>query len=310
MQLSTIRYFYEVSRSQSIRAAADRLHIAPSAVSRQIAQLEEELGHPLFERRARGIRLTAAGEIAKEHFRRLLLNVDAVREQLGEMNALRRGILRIATVEGAVAHLLSSAIKDFHLSYPNIVFDITIAGTSAVVDAVLEGDADMFIAFNAPPIPEIRLVTQVVQPLHVAVGPEHPLRSVAAVSLSELADMPIGYLTEAHGIRTLLDSAFSRIGAVPRRTVISNSIEALKKFVQEGICITLMPPFAAQREVDAGLLYLVPVQDRDLCSASVTLGTHRDQEHSRPLQELVSRIERLLTRLPKASANARQIQNE
>lgn len=298
MQLSTIRYFYEVSRSESIRAAAERLHIAPSAVSRQIAQLEDELGHALFERRAGGIQLTLAGRIASEHFRRILLNVDAVRERLDELKDLRRGRVRIATVEGAVAHLLSRAIEDFHAVYPEVTFEVVISGTSAAVDAVLKGDADLFIAFNVQPNPEIRVIAQIVQPLYAVVGASHPLNGAEALTLHELAKARIGTLTEGHGIRMLLDAAFNRIGLVPQRTIVSNSIEALKTFVQRGICITLMPQFAAQRELDAGLLRLIPVRELELISAPLTIGTWRDQPTSRSADELVARIQRLLGGLP------------
>lgn len=294
MQLSTIRYFYEVSRTESIRVAAERLHIAPSAVSRQIAQLEDELGHALFERRSTGLQLTLAGKIASEHFRRILVNVDAVRESLDELKDLRRGLIRIATVEGVVAHLLSLAIHDFHSSYPEVRFEVTIAGTAAVVKAVLQGNADLFIAFNVPPESDIKIVAQALEPLYVVVAADHRLSRADGIGLADLAKERLGVLTGEHGIRMLLDNAFSRVGLVPQYTIVSNSIEALKTFVSQGTCITLMPRFAAQREVDAGLLRLVSVRELELITAPLMIGMWRDQPPSRSTLELIERIERLL----------------
>lgn len=298
MQLSTIRYFYEVSRSRSIRAAAERLHVAPSAVSRQIAQLEDELGQPLLERRARGIHLTPAGQVVQEQFRRILLSVEAVHDHLAELKGNRRGRIRVATVEGAVAHLLSSAMNDLHAAHPQVTFEVTVAGTAAVVDAVINGDADMFIAFNVAPHPEIHVIAESAQPLFVVTGPRHPLRREKSISLRQLANTTVGYLTEAHGIRQLLDAAFKRIGFAPSRSIVSNSLEALKALTQQGLCITIMPRFAAQREVDAGLLHIVPLRERELVSAHVTIGIHSHRHGVPAMLELIASIEDLLGKLP------------
>ena len=106
MELSTVRYFHKVACSSSIREAAEQLHVSASAISRKISQLEEEFGQPLFERHARGIKLTQAGEIVRQCFHDMLQNVDSLHDQLGELNGLLRGKVRIATVEGAVTYLL------------------------------------------------------------------------------------------------------------------------------------------------------------------------------------------------------------
>lgn len=304
MQLSTIKYFCEVARSGSIREAADRLHIATSAISRQIAQLEEELGETLFERHARGITLTPAGAIAQEHFREMLLRVDLISDQLSELKGLRRGRVRIATVEGAVAYLLARAIADFHCVYPGVTLEITMAGTSEAVDAVLQDEADLFIAFNVPPNADISIVAQIAEPLYAVVGPAHVLWDAESCTLRQIANMPFGYLTEAHGIRRLLDQALHSLGVVPRPALVSNSIEALKAFARRAGGITFLPRFAAQREIEAGELCLVPVLEADLITALVMIGVHRGRRVSRATQELSQRIKDLLIDLPKPAAAA------
>ena len=304
MQLSTIRYFCEVARSGSIREAADRLHIATSAISRQIAQLEDELGEPLFERHARGTTLTPAGEIAQGHFREMLVRIESIYDQLSELKGLRRGRVRIATVEGAVAYLLARAIADFHSVYPGVSLEITIAGTSGAVDAVLQDEADLFIAFNVPPNADISVVAQIAEPLYAVVGPEHELWAAESCTLRQIANMRYGYLTEAHGIRQLLDQALHRVGVAPHPALVSNSLEALKAFARRAGGITFMPRFAAQREVEAGELCLVPVLEADLITALLIIGVHRGRRVSRATQELAERIKDLLVDLPKPSATA------
>lgn len=302
MQLSTLKYFCEVARSGSIREAADRLHIATSAISRQIAQLEEQLGEPLFERHARGITLTAAGAIAQEHFREMLLRVELISDQLSELKELRRGRVHIATVEGAVAYLLARAIADFHNVYPGVALEITMASTPEVVNAVLQDEADLFIAFNAQSNADISIVAQIAEPLYAVVGPEHVLWAAESCTLRQVASMPFGYLTEAHGIRRLLDHAMHSVGVVPRPALVSNSIEALKAFARRAGGITFMPAFAAQREVEAGELCLVSVLEADLVTALLMIGVHRGRRVSRATQEIAKRIKTLLIDLPKPAA--------
>ena len=111
----------------------------------------------------------------------------------------------------------------------------------------------------------------------------------------------MGYLTEAHGIRTLMDTAFNRIGLAPHHNIVCNSLEALKTLTAHGLCVTLMPRFAAQREVDAGLLHLVELRERKLLSAPVTIGIHSHRHATPALLELVNRIETLLHQLPKTT---------
>src|SRR5690242_5543318 len=103
MQLSVLRYFLAVGRLGSIRQAADELHVAASAISRQIALLEDDYGTPLFERHAQGVRLTAAGEIFAQHARTTLREFERVRSDIDDVRGLKRGEVKLAVVEGVIS---------------------------------------------------------------------------------------------------------------------------------------------------------------------------------------------------------------
>ncbi|WP_339561375.1 LysR family transcriptional regulator, partial [Pseudomonas sp. EA_65y_Pfl1_P113] len=105
-------YFDEVARRGALRRAADVLHIAPSAVDRQIIQLEEELGTKLFERTATGMRMTAAGEVLVDGVRRWRRDLLRIRSEIDNLVGLRRGTVSIALVEGAVGYV-STATATF-----------------------------------------------------------------------------------------------------------------------------------------------------------------------------------------------------
>jgi biotin operon repressor len=94
--LNDLRCFHAVSRTRSIREAAESLNVAQSAVSRQIKNLEAQMGVPLFARHARGVRLTDAGEILAKYTRQTMLNLERTRSEIEDLRALRRGTSRCA----------------------------------------------------------------------------------------------------------------------------------------------------------------------------------------------------------------------
>ena len=95
MAFTQLRYFYEVARSGSIREASSRLSVTPSSVSRQIQNLEHEVRMPLFERRARGMSLTSAGELYMAYARSVLAELDRLHSDIDDLRGLRRGRVRI-----------------------------------------------------------------------------------------------------------------------------------------------------------------------------------------------------------------------
>src|SRR5258708_18045489 len=153
-----IRYFDEAARQGSIRRAADRLNVAPSAVNRQILKLEDELGTKLFERLPRGLRLTSAGEILVTSVRRWLHEFDRARAQLEELQGLRRGHVNVAVVEGAIAEFVPGVLAEFNRAFPRISFAVDVAGSHAITRLIMSGDADngVLFAHAAAPAPRVQ----------------------------------------------------------------------------------------------------------------------------------------------------------
>ncbi len=102
MNLNTYKYFNEVAETGSIRRAADRLHIAPSAISRQIALLEHSLGVMLLERTNSGIRLTPAGMMLERFTRKICRDLDRIHESIKNLKGLREGEVKIWVIEAVV----------------------------------------------------------------------------------------------------------------------------------------------------------------------------------------------------------------
>ena len=131
-----VRYFAAVARCGSIREAAEELHVAQSALSRQVQKLEDELGAPLFQRHSRGVELTSAGEILLGHAQTSLRQVERVRSEVDGLKGLRRGVVHVSAIESLVPHLLPQVIARFNRRHPGIQFAISIEGSDRVLAAV------------------------------------------------------------------------------------------------------------------------------------------------------------------------------
>src|SRR5919204_5156212 len=124
--LRIMRYVDEVARSGSIRKAADHLNVTASAVNRRIADLEEELGAPLFERRPRGVRLTAAGELFVRYIREQTGDVERMKSQIEDLKGLRRGTVRIACSQALALDFLPREIATYRAKFPLVQFDVKV----------------------------------------------------------------------------------------------------------------------------------------------------------------------------------------
>ena len=151
-----LRYFDTVAQCHSLRQAAAQLHIAPTAISRQIDLLEHQLGAPLIERGPNGISLTAAGELLAAQAQRTLRDLERVQEHIADLKGLRTGRVSLQVAEGVVAGLLAPALANMGLRYPHLRFDIGTASASHMVEALRRGDADIVCVRRSSELPIIK----------------------------------------------------------------------------------------------------------------------------------------------------------
>jgi DNA-binding transcriptional LysR family regulator len=279
MSLAQLRYFVEVARLGSIRIAAERLNVAPSAISRQIQNLEDTNGIPFFERHARGVVLTQAGQIFDEYARFVLQELDRTRSDINDLKQLRRGTIRVHSVDGIVAGPLSTAICSFRAQHPNITFKLTSTGAQTVVKAVRDGESDVGIAFQ--PLPERNVLSahEFADPLCVIAAPGSSMANLNQASLIEALRHPVALPTETFGIRALINARCAELKLLPEPALETNSIEALRGFARSGAGLTMLPYLSAKRDVDMGLLVALPFTDPPLRRAATHICV---QERRRP----------------------------
>lgn len=269
MSLAPLRYFNEVVRTGSIREAAERLHVAPSAVSRQVRLLETEFGVPLFERHARGVVLTSAGELYARYARSALLDEERIYSEIDDLKGLRRGHIRICTVEGVIADSLTQALASFRKRYGGVTFSLDIMGTEAVVAAIRNSEADIGVAFTSSPAADIDRTLRLRDPLCAVMAPDHALARRRKLTLADTFAHPIAVPRKSFGIRTLLDTRCRTAQLTMKPTLETNSIEAMRGFARSGSGITFLTRLSVKRELESGVVAAVPMADRDLQQSTI-----------------------------------------
>jgi DNA-binding transcriptional LysR family regulator len=304
MQNTGLRYFAAVARHGSIRGAADELHVAQSALSRQILKLEGDFGAALFDRHARGVSLTAAGKIFLRYTRSSLQQVDHVRAELDALNGLRRGTVNVQSIELLVQHFLPRAMTRFFERHPGITFDVTISETNHIIDAVREGLTDIGMVFYPPRDRELRTVFKIPHPMLALMSASHPLAGRARLSLATAMAYPIVLPTRFSGSRTLIDAACMAAGIHLAPVLETNSIQLAVRFVQETMGITLLSHMAGWDSVRAGKVVAVPIRDRILNSATIDAITLASRQLPVAAEEFLRFLHRELQSLKKLMPTA------
>lgn len=277
MEFTSLRYFFETAKSGSIRQAAEHIHVAPSAISRQIAKLEHELGTHLFERRSNGVKLTPAGKLLARQLQSTVRDLMRVRGQIDELKGLRRGELTVYCIEGLIDSFLPRIIADFNRRYPEIKFSIVVASTDVIVDALVCDDADIGIALNAPPRAELSVCGGWEEPLNAIVAPSHPLNGRTGITLKELVDYPAVLPDTSFGVRRLVDRLLRKTGVEANVLVTTNSILTANCIARQGTAYTLMPRFAVERDYKARTLVAIPLIDPELEPTRVEICVHKNR---------------------------------
>ena len=266
-----LRYFYEVARTGSIREASDVLHIAPSAISRQIGKLEAEIGEILFDRSHEGMRLTPAGEAYRTYVNNVTAAFRQLRSEVDDLRGLKTGHIRIVSIEGLVAPLVSGTIAEFQRDYPDVTFSLEIVSASDVVRKLASGGADIGLAFNAPTVTGIDYLLRLTDPIVAVISPSSPINAKPSLSMAEVLAEPVAIPVLGFGIRNLLDQAL-RLEKLPLRpTLETNSIDAMRAFARNGRGISVLHRMAVARETADGTLTTRSIESPPLATGTIDL---------------------------------------
>lgn len=273
LQDTALRYFLEVARSGSVSEAATRLNVSPSAVSRQVAALEDLLGVPLFDRRPRGMAPSAAGELLAAHARRGALEADRVVSDIQALQGLRTGLVRICSSAGFAIEFLPRVMAQFRLQYPGIQFHLRVASPAAVTVAVLNGDADIGLTYSRSAERDITVQHRQAAPVIAIMRPDHPLARAHSVTLAQMHAYPIALPERDNTVRQLFDIGCSQRGLVFEPALVCNHFETLMHFVLHGGGLSISGEVTVRDRVLRGELHAAQIREPGMGARAAELQT-------------------------------------
>jgi DNA-binding transcriptional LysR family regulator len=294
MDSTALRYFLEVARSGSLSAASGRLYVAVSALSRQIAKLEAELGTPLFERRPRGMVLSDAGRLLAGHARRSLLETERVVGEIRGLSEGSRATIRIASSEGVAPYFLPQVFAHFLKAWPRTLFQLDVSAPSIATQRVREGTADIAVCFSIAPEKEITVHYSQRAPIHALVRRGHPLASRGPVSLRDLTPWPLAMDHQGVTIRQLFEIACSLEGLNFEPVFVSNYHASLQTFVGLTDAVALTGMLTVRSRLDVDGLAAVPLTNPALHQRTLQVQSMAGRTLPQPIQAFVELLTRAI----------------
>lgn len=255
------RYFLEVVRAGSIKDAAATLHVAPSAISRQIAKLEDDCGAALFERRPHGMELTRAGEMLADYARRVAMDAEHVLRDIRSLRHAELTTIRIGSNEAVARNVLPAILGAYRARHPDVTFQVLVASPGVVTQRLRDGGIDVGLAFNLNAGSGIDVRYEMVSPVRAIMVPSHPLAMRDKVSLDDLRHYPIALTDSGTTVRLLFDSSAAGSDGPPFDVAYSsNSSSVIRAIVEAGYAVTLAGEITLAEPLRHGSLVAVALR--------------------------------------------------
>ena|SRR5436190_1978718 len=248
LDVRRMKVLKEVAAQGSFSAAAEALSFTQSAVSQQVAALEREAGAKLVERRARGIRLTPAGEALVSHADAILARLDDAEQELAAIAGLKGGRVRVASFQSAGATLVPKALAEFHRRHREVELSASTAELAEARDLLRAGDIDVAIVMDFESQPLLNAEVEIEHLLNdqyfVALPSDHRLADEPRVALADLADEDWINSCPGTSCDQVVLGACRAAGFDPRVVVECDENDQMQAFVAGGLGVALWPQLA------------------------------------------------------------------
>ncbi len=245
MDLRQLEYMTAIADMRSFTHGAERCQVAQSALSRQIAQLESELGARLFDRNSRGVRLTEAGSVFAAAARRVLAEAARARAEVDNVVGIRRGHIRIGTTQTASRCLgLAALLGRFRSKYPDVTMAVSTGPRQELLDGLAPAELDLVLASDGEPAGDGIEVRELLpaEPLVAVVSRDHLIARSDQVSLPELVRAgPFVVFRAGTELRRRVDVAFESAGLTGTVAFELGQLTEMITFAVAGLGTAIVP---------------------------------------------------------------------
>jgi DNA-binding transcriptional LysR family regulator len=242
MDNQNLKAFITVAEIGSFSEAADRLYLTQSAISKRIALLEQQIGKRLFDRIARQVSLTEAGNELLPRARRILQEYENALQAINDLSGKASGTLRLAISHHLGLHRLPPILKQFAQQYPNVTLDIEFMDSEKAYEKVLHGESEVaVITLALESHHNINSKKIWNDPLRFICAQDHPLAALKQPALQDLAEYPI----ILPGLNTytgrIIQNLFQKEGIPLKAPMSTNYLETISTMVEIGLGWSVLP---------------------------------------------------------------------
>ena len=254
MELRQLEYFIAVASEMNFSRAAQRVHVVQSALSTSVSKLEKELGVELFDRSRQQIKMTPAGELFREHTRRVIHTARLAKDSMSDYRGELSGTIDLGSLVSYGSLDVPKVLGEFHRTYPFVRIRLRQSGTGSTAYLSTIADGSLDLAFVSAPdrFPaniDMRMLSE--EPMLFVCRPDHHLAQRDYVGIAELADEELIGFPHEFGLRRLVEDAFSAAGIAsrtPYEVAVDYSLAA--GLVRHGLGTIFMPAGEADRFPD------------------------------------------------------------
>jgi LysR family cyn operon transcriptional activator len=261
MELRHLRYFVRAAELLHFTQAAESLYISQSTLSRDIQQLEHEIGLPLFKRLGRNVQLTDAGSTFLHHALSALREIETAREKIANLSGVVSGTLQLGALLTFGRKVLPAWICAINQAYPQIKIVLK-TGTSDFIEQHLQsGSIDLGLSFVPPTAANLSHEVLYNEELFLVVGKDHELASRDEVDLETLQGLSFAAVSQQWSARRIADSFLAEHGIEYRVTVEIDDLYALLKIIAQNKVCGLLPQLVVSDYQD---VCLIPIKGKPL----------------------------------------------
>jgi DNA-binding transcriptional LysR family regulator len=254
MQIETLKVYCDLVESRSFSQAAVRNFITQSAVSQQVKNLESHFDTALLVRDGRSVSPTAAGRIFYDGCRDILDRFEHMHMELKSIGLEMAGLVRVATIYSVGLYEMSLVIKTFLKAYPKVKLDVEYSRATRVYEDCLKGAADVGIVPYPRPRRGLRIISLPADRLILICSPEHPFARRRHIDIRRLDGENFVAFEKDMPSRNAIDKILQEHDVRVRVVMEFDNIETIKRSVEIGAGVSIVPLLSVQREVQAGSL--------------------------------------------------------